>query len=280
MFSSGHLLSPLFVQIPSLCTASQHLYASLSLILFISDIHLGHGRPEDERKIEADLVNCLSFHEEQTERLYLLGDVFDQYIEYRHLVPKGFVRLQGLLARWTDQGIPVTYLAGNHDPWHRDYFEQELGVRIIPDVVNEPLYGQNVYLAHGDGFDRSSYIYNRLRPLLRHPIPVWMYTRLLPGDASFSFARKVKHLSRDASVDPVRVESLRRHAQTILNETAAKVVVMGHTHHPELSTWPEGVYLNTGFWRGDRTFGSMEPGRLRLLHWNGTCSEEIQCSHV
>src|SRR5690606_6470197 len=98
------------------------------MILFLSDLHLGRGGPDMARRVEQDVIACLEHHRERVRHLILLGDIFDEYIEYRHLVPKGHTRLLGLLANWTDAGVPITYLVGNHDPWHRDYFQQELGI--------------------------------------------------------------------------------------------------------------------------------------------------------
>ena len=244
------------------------------LILFVSDIHFGRADATTERAKEAALVACLRAHEQQVERLYLLGDVFEHYIEYRHLVPKGFVRFQALLAEWTDRGVPVTYLVGNHDPWHRDYFEKELGVRVVFDALNEPLFGINVYMAHGDGIARTEGLYRLLKRVLRHPVPVALYRTLLPGDLGLALARWVSR-NRNHTLKDAQIEALRQQARRLLHEQSADVVIMGHTHYPELITWPEGRYLNTGFWHKVHTFATLDANGLRLLHWNGTCSEEL-----
>lgn len=248
------------------------------MILFVSDIHLGRSDPASERINESALIQCLEAHEEEVERLYLVGDVFDQYIEYRHLVPKGFVRFQALLARWTDSGIPVTYLKGNHDPWHRTYFEEEMGVRVETGPIIESVRSVDVYLLHGDGVDRKERLYNMLKGSLRHPLPVWMFTTFLPGDAGYKLAewvRILKHRYGNNDVKPSTVESLRAHAQSVLRNTAASIVVMGHSHFPELLSLQGGYYLNTGSWHKSRTIGSLNKNYLQLLQWNGSCTEEI-----
>lgn len=245
------------------------------MILFLSDIHFGHADPAAERAKEADLIACLRAHAARTERLYLLGDVFDQYIEYRHLVPRGFTRFLGELAAWTDRGVPVTYLVGNHDPWHRDYFETELGVRVVYDTLLEPLQGLNVHMAHGDGIGPTARLYRRLRPLLRHPVPVWLYRTLLPGDAGMALARWCRRGLHTGHLEPDLIAALRVHARRLLAETPADVVVMGHSHHPELQRWPEGRYLNTGCWHDARTFGCLDEEGLKLLRWNGTCTVPV-----
>lgn len=239
------------------------------MVFFLSDTHLGQGSPEAARRLEADLVACLRHVGRDAEALYLVGDVFDAYIEYPSLVPKGFVRFLGLLAEWTDRGIPVTYLVGNHDPWHRDYFERELGVRVVFDAVREPLYGYDVYLTHGDGHDSTAPWYNRLKPVLRHPIPVWCYTRLVPADLGFRLARWYNRTFGAEALRLDRILELRAHARRTLNETSADLVVLGHSHQAELTTWPEGAYLNPGCWPETRTLGRLGPAGPELVRWTG-----------
>ncbi len=250
------------------------------MVLFFSDIHFGRSDAEVERANERDLIACLRAHEAEVERLYLLGDVFDAYIEYHHLVPRGFVRFQALLAEWTERGVPVTYLVGNHDPWHRDYFERELGVRVVFDAFDEPLFGRNVYMAHGDGLTTNTRFYNRIRPLLRHPAPVWMYRTLLPGDLGLGLAKWVKARYGNKEVLEETVAGLRAHARRILTETDVELVVMGHSHQPAFHVWPEGTYMNLGYWHGARTFGRLTEKGPQLLRWNGTCAGAFNPSSI
>ena len=238
------------------------------MILFVSDIHFGRGSPAEERASEAALVACLRTYDTTVEQLYLVGDVFDEYIEYATLIPKGFVRFQALLAEWTDRGVPITYLVGNHDPWHRSYFEQELGVRIVFDHWIEAVGSHTLHLVHGDGIGTASPLYRRLKPWLRHPLPVWLYRSLLPADSGFRLARWFNRHMGDKEVNPKVVEDLRAHAHQILTDTEATMVVMGHSHHPELAIGPTGTYLNTGSWYNAHTFGCLDDEGPRLLQWN------------
>jgi len=241
-------------------------------------MHFGQHDAATERAKERDLIACLRAHEEDVDHLYLVGDVFDGFIEYRHLLPKGAVRFQGLLAEWTDRGVPVTYLTGNHDPWHRDYFSDELGVRMVFDTLIEPVLHSVVYLAHGDAIAAHAGLYTRLRPWLRHPLPVWLYRTLLPADAGLRLAHRVSRAVHEDTPDPDVVRALRAHAREVLNATAATLVVMGHSHVPALHTWPEGQYLNTGNWYESRTFGRLDPDGARLLRWNGERAVAIEAA--
>lgn len=242
------------------------------MVLFFSDIHLKY---EDDREVERALIECLRSQEGSVEGLYLLGDVLDEYIEYRHLVPKGFVRFQSVLADWSDRGIPVTYLIGNHDPWHRDYFERELGVRVCHGPLLEPLRNLNVYLEHGDGIDPTDRTYRLLRPWLRHPLPVWLYRTLLPGDLGMGLAKWVNRVQGDEKIKESTINALRAHALRVLRDTTADLVLMGHSHAPDSAEWPEGRYVNPGSWRRTRTFAGLDEQGLLLYQWNGTCFVEV-----
>ena len=236
------------------------------MILFVSDLHLGRGAPRDERAEEADLVAYLEAHASRAHALCLVGDVFDQFIEYSRLVPKGFVRFQAVLAAWTDSGVPVTYVVGNHDPWHRDYFAVELGVRLIRGRLMEDMAGHHVYVNHGSGLRGVPRL---MQGLLRHPVTVWVYRNIVPGDAGVALAAWISRRRRPSSPASRSILEARSHAREVLGQSEATVAIMGHTHHAELCPFPEGVYLNVGSWRRDRTFGALTSGRVQLQHWNG-----------
>jgi UDP-2,3-diacylglucosamine hydrolase len=256
------------------------------VVLFVSDMHFG-AEPEDvERRKERDLIRCLRTMAEDGEaidHLYLVGDVFDGYLEYRHLVPKGTVRFQSLLADWTDAGVPVTYLIGNHDPWHRDYFASELGVRVV-ETVDAQHDGWRVRIEHGDAVGSTHSLYPALRPLLRHPLPVTLYRSLLPADLGIGLARWISEAVRDEEPDPELVAELEAHARDRI-AGGTDLVVMGHCHVPTLQTPlaeddPSGAYLNTGSWFGDRTVGRLDDGCVELLRWNGTRAVSIEATRL
>ena len=251
-----------------------------SVVLFVSDMHFGRTSTQREREKESDLIACLEAYEDQVEHLYLVGDVFDGFIEYRHLVPKGFARFQGLLARWTDRGIPVTYLLGNHDSWHRTYFQNELGVEIVADTIDVSHHGTSIHLTHGDAHASTHGLYPWLRPLLRHPVAVRLYRSLLPGDLGMALAQRVSSALHEDAPDPKVIDALRSHARACLGRDGTDLVVMGHSHEAALHGWPEGTYVNTGNWYENRTFARLDEGTIRLSRWNGTRTVDIEASDV
>lgn len=243
-------------------------------------MHFGRGAAADERKKEAALIDCLEAHADRVEHLYLVGDVFEGFIEYRHLVPKGFVRFQALLARWTDRGIPVTYVLGNHDPWHRDYFPQELGVRLVPESLDASYSGLRLHLTHGDAWASTHRLYSWLRPLLRHQVTASLYRWLLPADLGLGLVHWLSRMLHDETTDPAVVEALRSRAREFLCREAADVAVLGHSHKPALHRWANGLYVNTGNWYESRTFARLDQAGMRLSRWNGTRALDIESAEV
>ncbi len=250
------------------------------MVLFVADMHLGRSHRAAERTVETDLVSLLRSTAPDLEALYLVGDVFDHYIEYRRLVPKGFVRLLGTLADLTDRGIPVTYLLGNHDPWHIDYFRSEIGIRVEAGPVREPHCGRIVYVHHGDGFDSASPVYNWMKPVLRHPLPVWIYRNLLPGDVGMRLARWYSTRLGNDALSEKRVADLRRRASDLLSRSAVDVVVFGHSHAPDCVEGPDGTYLNPGCWYLDRTVGVLDDTGIQLMRWNGEVLDPVAAGAV
>ena len=244
------------------------------MVLFVSDIHFGRDDYQQERTKEADLLSCLRSHASDIDHLFLVGDVFDAFIEYRELVPKGFIRFLALLAAWTDRDIPVTYLVGNHDPWHLDFFEHELGVRVVDAPVVTHLAQQRVHVEHGDGIHRAERAYRLLKPWLRHSVAVRLYRTVLPADSGMRLARWVSRHG-DSELDPEKARDLRLHARDVLTHDLADVVVLGHSHQPEHRVWPEGQYINLGAWAQTRTFATLDEDGPKLWRWNGDCALDM-----
>ncbi len=253
------------------------------MTLFLSDLHLGRGSAEESRAAENDVIALLRSYEaqilEEKGSLFLIGDVFDQYIEYKHLVPKGFTRLLGLFADWTDRGIPITYFIGNRDPWHLDYFEHELGIKVSREPLDDAVEGLLIHAAHGDGLVPHEWFYNLIRPVLRNRDVARLYRMLLPGDSAFALARwVVRRFSSDGSSNDATVEALRRYAEASLARPETELVVLGHCHRAACISMAGGTYLNPGYWFADRTFGYLDASGPALFRWTGNRAEPLVAS--
>lgn len=257
---------------------------SMPSALFLSDLHLGRGSAAEQAAAERDVLALLRAHEAAMEdegALFLVGDVFEQYIEYRHLIPKGFFRFQALLAEWTDRGIPVLYLTGNRDPWHLDHFERELGVRVLPEAWEGDVHGLPTYIAHGDAHLAGTPLAARFRSLVRSPFMARLYRMSVPGDTGYAFARWFSlRFGSGGAVDPPSADRLHAWALTRLAESEAQLIVLGHIHQATCISAPDGTYLNPGYWFADRTFGRLDVSsegthRVRLYRWTPSGTEPV-----
>lgn len=248
------------------------------MTLFVSDLHLGRGTAAETRAAERDVVAMLRAHEADllapTGTLVLLGDVFDQFLEYRHLVPKYAPRLVGLLAEWADRGARVLYAVGNRDPWHIGFFEHDVGVTVLrrPTLVGAD--GHGVYLDHGDRHGRPA---APLHSLLRAPLMARLYRMGLPGDAGFALVRwTAQRFGSDGAPVPAETQTLRDAAARLLERPDVDVVACGHVHEPDLVEAPGGTYLNPGYWFGDRTFARLDADRAALFRWADGRAEALR----
>ncbi len=236
------------------------------VILILSDIHFGKKSPGGERSKEQDLLELIDHFRTHLTDLFFLGDVFDQYIEYRHVVPKGYVHFLSGIARLTEAGVGVKYFVGNHDPWHLDYFESELGVQVVRAPISGTLHGHRTFLAHGDELGRT-WVVTAAQRITRHPVAMALY-RLLPADAGYRLARWVK----DRLNEPVPDEATAAHLRSQAAEITASghdLVVLAHSHIPEDVRLEQGRYINTGSWDLNRTFARIDDSGVRLERWNG-----------
>ena len=248
------------------------------MILFVSDLHLGRGEPAATRAAERDAVAMIRAHEADLLAgglLVLLGDVFDQFVEYRHLIPKSAPRLVGLLADLADRGARVLYAVGNRDPWHVDFFERDIGVTVLRRPTLVEADGLVMYLDHGDRHGRPP----RAAPfhsLLRAPLMARLYRTSLPGDAGFALARwTARRFGSDGAPTPAETRALQAAAEAILIRPDVDVVAFGHAHAPALARTAGGTYLNPGYWFGDRTFARIDAQGPALLRWSDGRAEPL-----
>lgn len=236
---------------------------------FLSDVHLGLGTREEERAKENRLLAFLEAARPTAEGLIILGDLFDLWFEYRTVIPKGFHRTLAALQRYTDGGIPVKFLTGNHDFWMGDFFETELGVSVLRGPAEITVQGKRVYLHHGDGLGANDPGYRFIKPILRSRLSITLYRWIHP-DIGVSIARGSSRSSRayTSAKDFGEDEGMIAHATEKIR-AGADVVVMGHRHVPDLRVIGNGVYVNLGDWITHNSYGTMSGGTMHLRTWNG-----------
>ena len=239
-------------------------------VYFISDVHLGLGPRAEERDKENRLLAMFQSILPTTEELYIVGDLFDFWFEYRTVIPKGFHRTLAALQAFTDRGIPVKFLVGNHDCWIKDFFSQELGMEVHKTPFEANIQGRRVFLHHGDGLAMNDLGYKLIKPVLRNRLAIWLYRWLHP-DLGVPLARGSSRTSRNytSQKDYGEDEGLLRFARERIRE-GMDIVVMGHRHKPLFMPIDGGVYVNLGDWVSFNTYAIMEAGTIRLVTWGAT----------
>ena len=173
-------------------------------VYFISDAHLGSWALEHRRMQERRLVRFLDDIKDKAQAVYMLGDMFDYWYEYKYVVPKGYTRFLGKVSELTDMGVEVHYFIGNHDIWMYGYLEQECGVILHKEPMTLEIMGKEFFLAHGDGMGDPSRTFRFMRGLFRNKFCQFLFS-LLPTRWSMplgmSWAKKSMEDHRLAGVD-------------------------------------------------------------------------------
>lgn len=236
---------------------------------FISDVHLGLGPRDREKAKEDSLLAFLKAIMPTTQRLYIVGDLFDFWFEYRTVIPKGFHRTLAMLQDFRENGIAIEYLLGNHDFWVDDFFETEIGLEIHREPYETRFDGKRIFLHHGDGLATNDLGYRLIRPVLRNRLSILAYRWIHP-DLGVRLARGSSRSSREytAQKDYGEDEGMLSYASGLIGQ-GMDIVVMGHRHKPVLTQINNGVYVNLGDWITASTFGRLALGTMTLESWNG-----------
>lgn len=238
---------------------------------FISDCHLGYGRDRDaDRARERRLLFVLEKIADEAKSgnaagLFIVGDLFDSWFEYRQVIPKRHVRTIAMLAKIREY-IPVEYLMGNHDFGHKDYFEKELNIPIHGGDIEKVLNGKRIYIAHGDGKALNDTGYIILRSILRNKFLLWCYSWLHP-DIGIWIAERMSGGSRaytDNRDALQKQDGLRIYAEKKIAE-GFDYVIMGHRHKAEIiDVEGKGTYINLGDWLKSYTYGVFDENGFRI----------------
>lgn len=240
---------------------------------FISDVHLGIQDHATEKSKQRDLIIAIEKAAENTDALFLVGDIFDYWFEYKEVVPKGYTRLFGALAKLTDAGFPVTYFSGNHDFWLGSYFDQELGITTRYTDLRTEINGKIFEIAHGDGLGPGDHGYKALKWLLTRRWSQWMYLKLHPN-WGIGLARWASGTSRHYTEDIVDYgdkERLIQFARQLATEKKFDYFVCGHRHIPKLLTLApsKALYVNLGEWLFHRSYGVFNGEFMEIRQTNG-----------
>lgn len=237
---------------------------------FASDFHLGIQARTTSREREHTIVRWLDKIQDDAEALYLVGDVFDFWFEYKTVIPKGYVRLLGKLAAMRDNGIPIYFFTGNHDMWMFHYFEDEFGIPIYRQPIVREIGGKTFFIGHGDGLGPGDYGYKFIKKVFANRACQWFFERLHPnfgvGMANF-WSGKSRSANRDAEIFlGAEQEWLAVYANKKLDTVPADYFIFGHRHLPIDFTLKNGSsrYINLGDWMYYNSYGVFDGNDMQL----------------
>jgi len=235
--------------------------------LFISDIHLGLQAKEKEKEKEKLLVKFLNFAGENGSELFIVGDLFDYWFEYRKVYQKGFFRTLTALQDLTNSGVKVHYFIGNHDFMHRNFFTDEIGVEMQKDGIERELDGKKFFIAHGDGMVKNDLGYNLLKKVLRNKTLQQLYSFIHP-DIGVSIGSLTSKTSRDytSRKDYGAVDGLFETAKCKIDQ-GFDYVLFGHLHKRIFEKYKNGYYVNLGSWLSAPCYGIFKENKFEIVDW-------------
>ena len=238
-------------------------------IYFASDLHLGLPDYKQSRGREKLFVKWLETIRKDALEIFLVGDVFDFWWEYKRVVPRGYTRFLGKLSELTDSGIPIHFFTGNHDIWIFDYLPEETGVKLHRKPIVREFFDKKLFIAHGDGLGKGDHSYKLLKKIFTNKPLQWMFTRLHPNFAlwlgnSWSVnSRAAKGITKEY-LGPEK-ELLIQFAKEREKQEHFDYYVFGHRHLPlDLKVNESSRVIYLGDWIVNNTYGVLDENGFLL----------------
>lgn len=238
---------------------------------FFSDVHFGLQEERQEQEKVELMLSLFDTIKRDGERLYMVGDILDYWMEYKYSVPKGYIRFFNALMDLTRSGIEVTYFAGNHDFYLGNYFTSELGVKTHYGALEVNIGGKQFYICHGDGVGKGDTGYKLFRSLVRNNFNLAWFRWIHP-DWGLGLMNSLSKLSRKHTYeakDYGEKERIYAFANELVREKPFDYFVCGHRHIVKLSPLtakPDSYYINLGTWIGGMpTYGVFDEGGFKLI---------------
>ncbi len=242
-------------------------------IYFLSDFHLGAPNYESSLVREKLIVQFLEEIKYTAAEIFIVGDMFDFWYEYRTVVPKGFVRLLGKLAELTDAGIAIHFFVGNHDMWMKDYLQKELNIPVYYEPVEFTRFGKKLLIGHGDGLGPGDHGYKRLKKIFRNPACQWLFG-ILPPYLGMGLANYLSRRSRaqtGASEEKFLGEDkewLIIYCKEVLQQKQYDYFIFGHRHLViDFQLNNNSRYINLGDWIKYYSYAEFDANTLQLKYY-------------
>jgi UDP-2,3-diacylglucosamine hydrolase len=242
-------------------------------IYFLSDFHLGAPDPVQSLDREKRIVRFLKEVRDDAAHIFIVGDVFDFWFEYKTVIPKGYTRLLGTLAEITDSGIPVSFFVGNHDMWMKDYFQQEMNIPVYYEPRSFTFNSTEFFIGHGDGLGPDDHSYKFIKKIFRNKACQWLFGVLHPtwgiGLANY-FSRRSRAAtgSADEKFLGEDREWLILFCRDILKEKHFDYFIFGHRHLPiEFQLKSDSRYINLGDWIRYNSYAVFDGDKVDLKYY-------------
>ena len=242
-------------------------------IYFASDNHLGAPTTEASFPREKKFVAWLDEIKHDAAAIFLLGDLFDFWFEYKTVVPKGFTRTLGKLAEISDSGIPIHYFVGNHDLWMNGYFEEELNIPVYHKPEEFTFNDKTFFIGHGDGLGPGDKGYKRMKKVFTNPFFKWVFKWAHPDIGMriaqyFSVKNKLISGDDDAKFLGEDQEWLAQYCKRKLEDKHRDYFVFGHRHLPlKIKLNEKSTYVNLGDWVQYYTYGVFDGEQMELKEY-------------
>jgi UDP-2,3-diacylglucosamine hydrolase len=235
---------------------------------FFSDVHLGLFSREKDIAIEDKLIGFLDEIQHSAKKIFILGDLFDYWFDYKKVIPANFYRIINKLTELKQSGIEIIYLMGNHDFGHFKFFKEELGIDVLDHDYLCELEGKKFYLSHGDNFVYKDYGYMIIKPILRNKLIQSIY-RLVHPDFGIWLASSSSQKSRGYTdkKDYGGIDGLEIFAKQKIDE-GYDFVMMGHNHLVKIIDYKQGKYINLGEWINNPSYAVFDGKNLELKYLN------------
>lgn len=250
-------------------------------IYFLSDFHLGAPNAAISLQREKKIVQFLDSIKNDAVQVFVVGDLFDFWFEYKLVVPKGYVRVLGKLAELTDAGIAVHFFVGNHDMWMKNYFQTELNIPVYFEPAYFTLNGKRFLVGHGDGLGPADHGYKFIKKIFRNKLCQWLFGVLPPvigiGLANY-FSRKSREAAGNHRPETFLGEEnewLLIHCKEVLKTEQVDYFVFGHRHLPiDFKLNENSRYINLGEWINYNSYAVMDGVNVELKYYTPPANQD------
>ncbi len=240
-------------------------------LYFASDFHLGAPDSETSKARERKIISWLDMIADDAAAIFLVGDIFDFWFEYKQVIPKGFIPFISKISQLRDRGIPILFFTGNHDLWMKDYFTVELGIPVYHHPIELVVEGQKILVGHGDGLGPGDHFYKLLKGVFTNPFAQWIFRWVHP-DLGIKLAKawsghsRISNLEKNENHFLGDNEWLWQYCKEVESKFHHDLYIFGHRHLPlQLEVSPESTYFNLGEWVTQYTYLVYDGNEAKLV---------------